>query len=147
MSNEEVSVFTAPLRPVRTHRSDPDLAVTDLAGAGRGEDRLDDLIGHRFVTEHLDFHLRKEIDGVLGSPVGLGVTSLATESLDLIDRHALHADGLQCVLHLLDLVRLDHRSHEIDHFSSLIGAGGSERTSRREFDHDVAPTSKTRRVV
>ena len=47
------------------------------------------------VDHRLDLHLGKEVDLVLGAPVGLGVTALATEPADLGDGHADHADLLE----------------------------------------------------
>ena len=45
-------------------------------------------------------------------PVVLGVSPLTTEALGLGDRHALDADVLQDVLHVVEFERLDNRDHE-----------------------------------
>src|SRR5664280_3854059 len=65
------------------HREDPDLPVTDLAGAGGFDDGGGTLLHPGVVDEDLEPDLRHELDLVLCSPVDLGVASLATEALGL----------------------------------------------------------------
>ena len=81
---------------------DPHLAVADLAGARRLDDRLHDRVGLGVVDEHLDAHLRDEVDLVLGAAVHLGVAALAPEALDLGDGEALDAVRLQRILHVVE---------------------------------------------
>src|SRR5262249_15518739 len=82
---------------------DPHLAVADLARARRLGDRL----GHagRVVVLHedLDLHLGHEVDRVLGPAVHLGVAALTTETLDLGHRESVHAELLDCRLHVVEL--------------------------------------------
>jgi hypothetical protein len=80
-----------------------DLAVADLAGAGGGHDLVDD--GRRLLVadNDLDLHLGEEVDGILGTAVGLGVPLLASETADLGDGHAADAGGIERVLHLFEL--------------------------------------------
>ena len=59
-------------------RLDPELAVADLAGPGRVDDRVGDLLGVAVGAEHLDAHLGQEVDLVLAAAVHLGVAALAT---------------------------------------------------------------------
>src|SRR3954454_5523673 len=91
----------------RLDRRDPDLPVTDLAGAGGlddgGHELVDVVIGH----DHVDAHLRHEVDRVLGAAVHLGVTTLPAEALHLGHREALHAQHLEGGLHVVQLERLD----------------------------------------
>jgi hypothetical protein len=54
----------------------PHLAVADLAGAAALDDRVDDEVGAVVVDDHLDLHLRDEVDLVLRAAVGLGVAAL-----------------------------------------------------------------------
>ena len=86
---------------------DPDLAVADLPGGRRAGDRVDDLVDPGVVDDDLDQHLRHEVDLVLGAAVGLGVAALTSEPTDLADRHAGDVGGLEGVLHLVQLERLD----------------------------------------
>src|SRR5438093_711428 len=72
-------------------RGDPDLPVADLSGLRGVDDGVDDLVGLAALADQLDLDLRKEVDGVLRTSIGLGVTALATEALDFGDRHAEHA--------------------------------------------------------
>ena len=46
-------------------RDDPDLAVTDLAGGGGGDDGIDHVIGLRVIDEHLDPEFGHEVHFVL----------------------------------------------------------------------------------
>src|ERR1019366_6282399 len=81
-------------------RRDEDLAVTDLAGARRRLNRLDD-------------HLGQEIDDVLGVAIELGVALLAAEALDFRHCDALHADRAQGLTHFVELERLDDRGYPL----------------------------------
>src|SRR5262245_20499334 len=91
------------------HLADDDLAVTDLSGARGLHQRLDDRLFHVVGDQDLETHLRDELDAVLGTPVQLRVAALATEALDLGDRHPVHSHSRQGFLHLVDLVRLYDR--------------------------------------
>ena len=82
-------------------------------------------VGH----EHLDLHLRHEVDRVLRAAVGLGVAALAAEALHLADRQALHARALQRLLHREELVRLDDGGDEAQHGREPTGQ--PRRTGRR----------------
>ena len=86
---------------------DEDLAVTDLAGLGGLDDRLDDLVDE--VAAHRDFDagLGHEVDDVLGPAVELGVAALAAEALDLGDRHAGDADLRERRADVVELEGLD----------------------------------------
>ena len=90
-------------------RGDEDLAVADLAGARRLDDRLDRALDQRVGDDDLDLDLGQEIDDVFGAAVELGVALLAAESLDLGDRQAGDADFGQRLAHLVELERLDDR--------------------------------------
>src|SRR5690606_18965689 len=64
---------------------DEDLAVADLPGAGGGGDRLDGLVGELVGHGDLDLDLGKEVHGVLGTAIDLGVPLLAPVALDFGD--------------------------------------------------------------
>src|SRR5262249_49839349 len=86
-----------------------DLAVTDVAGLrGRGDD-LDDLVDDAIGDDHLDHHLRQEVDRVLAAAIQLGVALLSTEPSDPGDRHTDHADSGERLLDVIQLERLDDR--------------------------------------
>src|SRR5690606_13060250 len=94
-------------------RDHPDLAVADSAGGGGLDDDVDDGAGIDVLDEHLDTDLRHEVDGVLSTPVHLAVSALATVSGGLAHGHPGDAVGLQGVLDLLELVRLDDCGDEL----------------------------------
>ena len=58
-------------------------------------------------------HLRHEVDGVLGAAVDLAVAALPAVAAGLADRHARDPEGLQGLLDLVELVRLDDRGDEL----------------------------------
>src|SRR6476646_26162 len=91
----------------------PGLAVADPAGLGRLEDHLDHRGGVDVVDEHLHPDLGHEVDGVLRAAVDLAVPALATVPAGLADRHTGDPEGLQGLLHLLELVRLDDGGDEL----------------------------------
>src|ERR1019366_536536 len=94
-------------------RRDEALAVTDLAGARRRLNRLDDTVDDGVVDGRLDLHLGQEIDDVLGAAIELGVALLAAEALDFRHCDALHADRAQGLTHFVELERLDDRGHHL----------------------------------
>src|SRR4029453_8921541 len=110
---------------------DPYLAVADLAGASRFHELLHPAVGVTVVDEDLDAPLGHEVDRVLGAPVHLRVPALAPEPLHVRDGEALHAEVLHCVLHVVDLERLDDAHDEFHEFSipSLWLAGAHTRSS------------------
>src|SRR5262249_8394901 len=87
-SDRVLARLTGPHMDGACYLRDPDLRVADLAGAGRVGDDVGDLVGQRRVAEDVDSNLRQEVDLVLGAPVHLGVTTLATEALYVRDRHS-----------------------------------------------------------
>src|SRR5438270_9417110 len=91
---------------------DPDLPVTDLVGAGRLGDGVDDPRDGGVVDQHLDPDLRGEGDLVLGAAVHLGVSLLAAESLGLAYGQPLGAGGLEGLLDGIELERLDDGGYE-----------------------------------
>src|SRR6185312_10931618 len=114
-------------------RRDEDLAVADLAGARRLDDRLDRALGERVLQDHLDLDLRQEIDDVLGAAVELGVALLAAEALDLGHGEPGDAELRQRLAHLVELERLD------DRFDLLHGSDGASPPVT--MPGDFTPTS------
>jgi len=97
-----------PLQGVVTRLAGPDsanvlegrdkyLAVTDFAGFGAVNNRLDDFFHTIVGDRNFDFRFWQEIDDVFGAAVEFGMSALPAESLDLADRHALHPDFTQGV--------------------------------------------------
>src|SRR3954447_13454579 len=113
-------------------RGDPDLPVTDLAGAGGLDDGVDDLVREGVVGDDLHPDLRHEVDRVLGTAVDLGVALLAAVALDLAHRHPQHPDLLQGTLDVLEDERLDDRRDQLHLLSSPCsrGPGRARRPSR-----------------
>ena len=97
----------------RSPPADPDLAVADLAGAGRLDHGVHHLVRVRSSMTHLDPQLGHEVHGVLGAAVDLGVALLPAEALHLADRHAQHAQPLQRRLDVVQHERLDDRRHQL----------------------------------
>src|SRR5207253_2975937 len=81
-------------------RQNEDLAVADLVGFRRELDRLDRALGERVVEDHLDLHLREEVDHVFGAAIDLGVALRPAEAPDFADGHARDADLVQRRLRL-----------------------------------------------
>ena len=73
----------------------------------------EDVVGVLVVDDDLDADLRDERDVVLGTAVDLRVALLPTVAADLADGHAGDTEGLERLPHVLPLVRLDHRGHEL----------------------------------
>src|SRR5712691_3249521 len=94
-------------------RDDPDLAVPDLAGPGRGEDGVDDGLGLVVFDHDLHLDLRDEVHLILGAPVDLGVPALPPEPLRLDGREPRHAHLAQGLLDVVQTVRLHHRDDEL----------------------------------
>jgi hypothetical protein len=97
----------------------PDLAVTDLAGAGGADHDLDELVGVRVVHQNLYADLGDQVHGVLGAPVDLGVAALTAVAARLRDGQTVHSEGLEGFLDLVELVRLDDRGDQL-HASTLL---------------------------
>ncbi len=72
-------------------RRGEDLAVADLAGAGRLFDGFNDLIDQMVRHGGFDAQLGQEIDGVLGAAIQLGMALLAAKSLYFSDSQTLDA--------------------------------------------------------
>src|SRR6202020_3361345 len=89
-----------------------DLAVADLACAGRSNDRLDHLVGDVRVDRDLDFQLGKEAHGVFGAAIDLGMPLLPAVALDLSHCQSVHSDGGERIAHLLQLERLYDRHYD-----------------------------------
>src|SRR5882757_9308569 len=122
-------------------RADPDLAVTDLAGAGCLDHGVDHLVHHRVVGDDLDADLGYEVDRVLSTPVDLGVALLPAVTLHLADRHAEHTDLFQCALDVLQHERLDDRCHQLHVRSALLrDTGGRVRRHLVPADGVLAQT-------
>src|SRR5271163_4541648 len=77
------SAFAGPHPHNSLGRDHPDLAVPDLAGGGRADDGVDNVVGLSIIHEDLEADLGHEVDLVLSPSVHLGVTTLTTETLGL----------------------------------------------------------------
>src|ERR1700712_2962104 len=97
------------------HGADPHFAVPDLTGPSRAHDAVQHLVGVVVLDQHLDAHLRHEVDRVLSTPVNLGMPLLPAVTLNLAYRHPQDADLLEAGLDVLEGERLDDRSDQL-HF-------------------------------
>src|SRR5882757_1831953 len=100
-------------------RDRPDLAVTDLAGAGRLDDDVDQAFGVIILGQYLDADLGDQVDRVLGTTVDLGVSPLPTVAAGLGDRQTVYPEGLQGLLDLVEPVRLHDGGDEL-HASTFL---------------------------
>src|SRR5262245_41495669 len=89
-----------------------DLAVADLAGAGRLFDGFDDLIEQVVLDRSFDLYLGQEVDDIFSTTVKFGMSFLTAEPLDLSDGDALHANSGKRFTHLVKLEWLDDGSYE-----------------------------------
>ena len=76
------------------------------------EPGLDDLFQLIGAHSRLDLNFRQEIHNIFGTPIELGMSFLAAESLDLGDGDPLHADGGKSLAYLVKLERFDDGSDE-----------------------------------
>src|ERR1700731_1655013 len=84
-----------PLTRTNTHDlgefKDKDLPITDFSGFGGVDNCLDDLVGQGILDGDFNFRLGYELDGIFGTPIDFGVTTLPSKATDLGDGDALHA--------------------------------------------------------
>src|SRR6185295_1655963 len=93
--------------------NDEDLAVADLPGFGRRDDRINRPVDHRGRNHHLDLDLRQEVHGVFGAPINFRVALLPPVSLHLGHGHALQAELSEGLAHLIELEWLYDRHHQL----------------------------------
>src|SRR4029077_335536 len=89
-----------------------DLAVAYFAGLRRLHDGLDHLIDEITAHRHLDARLGDEVDHVFRSPIKLGVSALASETLYLGDGHTRYPDIGQRRPYVVEFEGLDDRGDE-----------------------------------
>src|SRR5262249_23275655 len=111
------SAFTSAHSHDGFHGTDPDFAVTDLAGARRLDNAVHDFVDDGIVDNDFDPHLRHEVDRVFSTSVNLGVTLLPPIALNLADRHPQDARVLEAGLDIVEGERLDDRGDQL-HFCS-----------------------------
>jgi hypothetical protein len=87
------------------------LSITDFAGLGRVDDCLDDLVGQGIHDGDFNFCLGYELDGIFGTPVDFGVTTLPTEAANVGNGDALHAHVAYCLANVIELERFDNRGN------------------------------------
>src|SRR5205823_4221526 len=109
-------------------RGDPNLAVTDLAGARGFHDCVSDPLRVAVLDQYLDADLGHELHGVLGTTVDLGVAALAAEAAGLRHRDARDAERLERLADVVELERLDDGGDEphsgLPKSRSVTGGGG-----------------------
>ena len=88
------------------------LAVADLAGAGRFLDGLDDRVDLVVGNRDLEFRFGKKIDDIFCAAIKFGVTLLTSEYLDLGHGQSLDADFRQSLASIVEFERFDDRSDQ-----------------------------------
>src|SRR5690606_30845258 len=91
---------------------DEDLAVADATGLGALADGRDDGVSLRVVDGDLDLELGKEMHGIFGAAVDLGMALLPAVALDLGYRHAVDVERVEGLTYLFQPRRLDDRYHQ-----------------------------------
>src|SRR5665811_47889 len=91
------------------HVRHEDLSVSNAACFSRGDDSVDGLLDHVVVQHQLEFHLRQEIDDILGTAIKLGMPLLPAEPFGLGHSNTLESDFLQGFFHFIQLEGLDDR--------------------------------------
>src|SRR3954452_18675065 len=79
------------------------LAVANLSGARRSRQRVHHFIQPRVWNHNLDLHLRQQVNVVLLPPVSLRVPLLTAMTADFGDGHAVHPDGNESFLYVVQL--------------------------------------------
>ena len=112
--SQSASLSFSPVRILhrRVEVVDEDLAVADLAGACRSDDRLDNLVGDVCVDRDFDLQFREEAHGVFRPAINFGMPLLAAVSFDFCNCQAVHSDGGERIAHLLQLERLYDRHYD-----------------------------------
>jgi hypothetical protein len=120
-----------------------DLSVPDLSGARGVAGRFHHVFKLSVADQDLQANLGEEADRVLAPAIRLGLSLLASESLDLGDRHALDADGRQ---RIPDLVELVGTNDEIEflHRCSFARWRAEHATRRDKGNARAAAPSKRR---
>jgi hypothetical protein len=117
--------------PILLVRAASAMVAVILSAPFGGAEHFDLDLGHEkilLVGVSIPPETMEEVDLVLGTPVGLGVPTLAAEALDLGDGHALHAGALQGFLNGVELVGLDDGGYEMQHVDPpQLGTGSGER--------------------
>ena len=83
---------------------------------------LDRLVGDVGRDRDFDSKLGQEVHDIFGAAIDFGVALLAAVTLDLGHRHAVDADGRQCLAHLVKLERFDDRDDEF-HGQAFVSGG------------------------
>src|ERR1035441_10505127 len=92
-------------------------AVADFAGARGGGQRSQHLLRPGVGDDHLHFHFRQEVNIVFLATVHLRVAFLPAVPADFGDRHAVHPDGDQSILDVVQFERL-HNRFQFFHYMS-----------------------------
>src|ERR1044072_5589222 len=89
------------------HFRDENLAVADLAGARRADDRADHLVALAIAHHHFDLHFRQKVDDILCTTIELGVAFLPAEALDFGNGQPRQADFSERLAHFVEFERFD----------------------------------------
>jgi len=129
VSESGFSALAGPYPDDIIDRHDEDLPVTDLAGTGGRNDRLDSLFNEGIGNHRLDLDLREQIDLVFAAAVELGMPPLPAETADFGHGHPAHAQGHQGFPDGIEFERLDDRFDPL-HAIPVFLTGGLNATDR-----------------
>src|SRR5581483_4001431 len=101
---------------------DENLAVADLAGLGRGGNRVDDLVDLIRSDGDFDLELRQEAHRVFSAAVYFRVALLTSVSFDLGDGHPVHANSGQSIADIVELEWLDNGHDNFHGFYPPLGS-------------------------
>src|SRR5713226_9982879 len=94
--------------------------VANFAGLGRADDRRHRRVHAVVRQDQFNFDFGQEIDRVFAAAVDLGMTLLATETLDFTHGHALDPRRAQGILHFFQLERLNDGFNFFHNFSGTV---------------------------
>ena len=108
------------ISPVRTRRSEPIetfqiLPSPILPVLAASAITPIEVVGGLGGDDDLQLDLRQEVDRVLRAAEVLGLAALTAEATNLGDGHAFDTVGEQRFFHVVELVRLDDGSDELEH--------------------------------
>lgn len=109
-----------------------DFAIADLPCFGRSQNCLDSPLCAIVWKNHLEFYLRKKINGVLCAAINFAVSLLSAKSFDLAERHSFHACCHQGFLHRLCFKRLDDRLDLFHRAKTRTGAPNGKQSDSND---------------
>jgi hypothetical protein len=98
---------------------DEDFSVTNLAGACRVGDGLDDLLRHVISDGEFDLGFRKEVHDILSAAVQFRVAALAAKALYFGNGYSLNTDISDGFANVVQFERLNNRRNHLHGYSPV----------------------------